>query len=206
MKSPTRLFFIRHGEVEAGYQRVFGGRIDMELSPFGHEQARRLADYLERFPFDALYASPMRRVRQTLRDLAERQSHEPVILPGLREVDFGEWTGLSWEQVEQRFAVSPFTWLDQLERGTINGAEALPHYRERIEEALRRIMEEQAERTVAVVCHGGVIRMALSILLDLPFRKTGCFEVEYASVTVVDCLPHKTVLQLHNFTPWRDLA
>ncbi len=79
MKSPTRLFFIRHGEVEAGYQRVFGGRIDMELSPFGHEQARRLADYLERFPFDALYASPMRRVRQTLRDLAGRQSHEPGI-------------------------------------------------------------------------------------------------------------------------------
>lgn len=206
MKSPTRLFFIRHGEVEASYQKVFGGRIDMELSPFGHQQAEMVARYLERYPFDAIYASPMRRVQQTLRDLAARQSRQPIILPGLREVDFGEWTGLSWEQVEQRFSVSPFTWVDQLEHGAINGAESVPHYRERIEAALGQIRAEQCERTVAVVCHGGVIRMALAILLDLPFKKTAGFDVEYASVTVVDWLPHKAVVQLMNFTPWRDLA
>ena len=43
MESPTRLYLIRHGEVEERYHRVFGGRIDMDLSPLGSEQAAAVA-------------------------------------------------------------------------------------------------------------------------------------------------------------------
>ena len=42
----TRLLLIRHGEVEARYQGIFGGRIDMNLSPRGRQQAKILAEYL----------------------------------------------------------------------------------------------------------------------------------------------------------------
>ncbi len=177
----------------------------MELSPFGHEQAETLANYLQRFPFDAIYASPMKRVQQTLRALVAKQNKTATILPDLREVDFGEWTGLSWEQVQERFQISAFAWLEQLEHGHINGAEPLTHYRERVNGVLQQILREQPEKTVAVVCHGGVIRMALAILLEFPLKKMAGFEIEYASITVVDCLPRKTEVQLLNFTPWRDL-
>jgi broad specificity phosphatase PhoE len=205
MLSPTRLCLVRHGEVDAAYQRVFGGRIDMELSPFGHEQANATAKYLQRFPFDAIYASPMKRVGQTLRRLVELQNRNPVILPGLREVDFGDWTGLSWDQVNEQFQTSAFAWLENLEHGRINGAESATHFRERVEACLKQVLHEQPGRNVAVVCHGGVIRMALSILLDLPLKKTSGFDIEYASVTIVDWLPGKTAVQLLNFTPWRDI-
>ena len=134
MSSPTRLFFIRHGEVENSYRRVFGGRIDMELSPFGHEQAQALAEYLQRYPFDAIYASPMKRVQQTLRGLVELQNKVAVVANELREVDFGDWTGLSWEQVNEQFGVSAFSWLEQLEQGRINGAEHMEHFRARIKQ------------------------------------------------------------------------
>src|SRR5262245_20138703 len=92
----TRLLFIRHGEVEARYQNVFGGRIDMDLSPGGNTQAIALARYLRHRHLDAIYASPMKRVQQTLAPLLVETAHTPVILPGLREVDFGDWTGLTY--------------------------------------------------------------------------------------------------------------
>ena len=56
MSEPTRLYLLRHGEVEAKYHRVFGGKIDMELSPLGHDQVKALADYFQRHP--AVRTSP----------------------------------------------------------------------------------------------------------------------------------------------------
>ena len=66
MDSVTTLSLIRHAEVEVSFQGVFGGCIDMDISPRGHEQAAALARYLKRKKFDAVYASPMKRVQQTL--------------------------------------------------------------------------------------------------------------------------------------------
>lgn len=205
MVSPTRLFLLRHAEVEERYHRVFGGRIDMELSPRGHAQAAGLADYLKRVRLDAIYASPMKRVQQTLHPLRTHHPPAPIVLDDLREVDFGAWTGLRWEEVHERFNLSAFDWLDHLDRAAIPEAESARTFRERVEPCLRKILHEADGRSVAVACHGGVIRMLLSILLDLPIRQMAKFEVDYASLTQIDYLPHKTEVQLLNFTPWRDL-
>jgi broad specificity phosphatase PhoE len=178
----------------------------MELSPFGHEQAGALASYLQRIPFHAIYASPMKRVQQTLSRLIANQNRLPVILRGLREVDFGIWTGLSWEEVAERYQISPFKWLEQLEHSLISEAENPHSFRERISQCLDLILADCPGKTVAVVCHGGVIRMILSILLELPLKKTASFEIEYASITTINYLPHKKEIELLNFTPWRDLA
>jgi broad specificity phosphatase PhoE len=78
-------------------------------------------------------------------------------------------------------------------------------FRSRIEPHLKNILDIHAGKSVAIVCHGGVIRMILSILLQLPLPKLGHFEIEYASVTQLHLHPHKTEVQLLNFTPWRDL-
>jgi broad specificity phosphatase PhoE len=204
MDSPIRLYLIRHAEVEQRYHRVFGGRIDMEISPLGHEQAKALAKHLERVPFDAIYASPMKRVQQTLQELVRRQNRPPVVLDDLREVDFGAWTGLAWDEVQARFGVSAFDWLNQLDQNGIEGAERMNDFRNRVENALKRVLDGRPGQTTAVVCHGGVIRMALSILLDLPLAKMAGFDFEYASLSIVDWLPPKTEVQLLNFTPWRD--
>lgn len=200
----TRLYLIRHGEVAQAYHKVFGGRIDMELSPLGHEQVRALARFLRAAPPDVLYASPMRRVQQTLAPLAEETGLIPVLMEGLREVDFGAWTGLSWDEVQQRHGVSAFTWLNQLEDGTIERAETVAEFRRRVETSLDQILAETTGKTVAVICHGGVIRMLLSILLELPFRKMSMFEIEYASVTKIHYRPSKREIELLNLTPWRD--
>lgn len=202
----TDLWLIRHAEVEPRYQRVFGGTIDMEISPFGREQALTLAHYLKAKRFSAVYASPMRRVQQTLAPLLSQGLPTPQVVPDFREVNFGDWTGLTWDEVQVRYGLSAFSWLDQLNCGGIPNCETVLALRRRIEPALQRILNGHAGHRIAIVCHGGVIRIMLALLLDLPAPKLGSFEIEYTSITRLSCEPGRTRLELLNFTPWRDLG
>lgn len=206
----TSLYFIRHAEVEESYHRVFGGRIDMGLSPRGHEQARALGAWLKPRSFDAVYASPMQRVQLTLAPFREHHPSEPVLLEGLREIDFGAWTGFGWNQVEEKFGMSAFDWLEHMEHDRIHQAEPIDAFRQRVAQAVHFALERSRGQTAALFAHGGVIRMALSVLLGLPMRKFEHFEINYASVTWLDVGEVKagrprTEIQLLNFTPWRDL-
>src|ERR1700722_19071728 len=97
--TPARLLLIRHAEVELDYQKKFGGKIDMNLSPRGHEQAIVLAKYLRARRMEAIYSSAMKRVQQTLAPFLKNSALPQTILQDLREVDFGAWTGLNWQQV-----------------------------------------------------------------------------------------------------------
>jgi broad specificity phosphatase PhoE len=205
MNDVTTLYLIRHAEVEARYQGVFGGRIDMDLSPRGHEQAVVLARYLKQKSFDAIYASPMKRVKQTLSPCLTNGAPRPVVMPTLHEVDFGDWTGLTFAEVQERFGARVSSWLDQLAAGTIPNAEPATAYRARIEPCVREIVQRHPGQRVAVFCHGGVIRQMLAILLDLPLPKTAGFEIDYTSVTEVEVQPYRAEIQLLNLTPWRDL-
>jgi len=202
---PATLWLIRHAEVDRKYQRVFGGRIDMELSVRGHKQAEGLADYLEKKRLDVVYASPMRRVQQTLAAFRRNGMPKPSVLTALREVDFGDWTGLSWEEVQSQFGVSPYTWLEQLESAGIDKAECATSLRARLAPCLRGVLVRHRGQQVALVCHGGVIRVFLAILLGWSLSQLAAVEIDYASVTQVVWTNRRPVVQLLNFCPWRDL-
>lgn len=205
MNPPTILTLIRHAEVEIRYQGVFGGRIDMDLSPCGQEQAVALAGYLQHKTFAAVYASPMKRVQQTVAPCLTNGLPKPVTLPKLHEVDFGDWTGLNYLEVQERYGVRASAWLDELAADTIPNAEKATNYRARIEPCVRQILQSHPGQRVAVFCHGGVIRQMLALILDLPLPKTAGFEIDYTSITEVEIHPHRAEIQVLNLTPWRDI-
>ena len=202
----TRLLLVRHGEVEARYQRKFGGWIDMNLSPNGKRQARILADYLRRKTIDAIYASPMKRVQQTLAPTLKANGHHQTIIEDLREINFGDWTGLGWQEVEDQFKFQSHEWLEQIHEHGIPNGESGEVFRRRVEPCLKAIVAHHRGENVAIFCHGGVIRMILAILLKLPLPKTNHFDIEYAGITQVALHPHMVEIELLNFTPWRDLV
>ena len=200
----TRLVLIRHAEVETRYQKTFGGKIDMDLSPRGHEQARVLAGFLRAKEIAAVYASPMKRVRQTLAPFLNNGAPPATVLPDLREVDFGDWTGMNWERVCRKFNLLTHDWLEHVERGVPPNGENGAQFRARVEPCLRHIIKKHPSRTVAVFCHGGVIRMILAILLKIPLARTNMFEIEYAGVSQIALYPSHAEIELLNFTPWRE--
>jgi broad specificity phosphatase PhoE len=201
----TRLLLIRHGEVAPPYQKKFGGWIDMNLSPAGRRQSKILADYLRHKTIDAIYASPMQRVQQTLAPTLKLNGHRQTIMAGLREINFGDWTGLGWVEVEEQFKFPSHRWLHQIQDHGVPNGESGRQFRQRVEPCLREILARHPGQNIAIFCHGGVIRMILAILLKLPLPKTNHFEIEYAGVTQVALHPHMAEIELLNFTPWRDL-
>jgi broad specificity phosphatase PhoE len=131
-------------------------------------------------------------------------------LAGLREVDFGDWTGHSWEAVQEKFGFSAFDWLELMETNRISGAEPVEDFRLRVAESITQVLTEAKGQEVAVFAHGGVIRMALAVMLDLPLRKFEHIDISYASVTHLEVGTIKagrprTEVQVLNLTPWRDL-
>ena len=89
--------------------------LDMELSPRGHAQAAALAEYLRPTTLTRSDTSPLRRAQQTALPLASRCATPPIVRSELREVDFGDWTGLGWDEVRARYQVSAFDWLKLLD-------------------------------------------------------------------------------------------
>jgi len=202
----TTLYLMRHGEVDEEYHRKFGGTIDMELSPVGRHQALMLGQYAKRFAFDALYSSPMKRALATADPVAREQGLEIRPVDDLREIDFGEWTGKTWMQVAEEYRINVFNWLDELEAGRVQGAEAGSDFRARVGAATDRIVAAHAGQKVGVVCHGGVVRAMLAHLLDMPLTLWGRLDIEYASLSRVELCERKREVTLLNLTPWRDLA
>lgn len=202
---PTQLYFIRHGEVEEKYHKVFGGsRIDMALSPLGLKQADAVAAWLTDTKLDKIYASPMQRVRQTLAPTASQRGMEPEFMPGLREMDFGDWTGHRWDQVQSIFGVSAFDWLEIIEANSIPSGETIDSLKSRVQECLLRIVNAHPHQKVAVFCHGGIIRVMIALLLDMPLSRMAHFNIEYGSISVVELQPekkHAVEIELLNFQP-----
>ncbi|MBL9182521.1 MAG: histidine phosphatase family protein [Verrucomicrobiaceae bacterium] len=202
---PTQLYLIRHGEVEERYHKVFGGsRIDMGLSPLGQSHAEAVGQWLKDTPLDAIYASPMQRVRQTLAPTATMRGMEPTYLDGLREVDFGDWTGHRWDQVQSIFGVSAFDWLEIIENDGIPAGEPVSQIKSRVGECTARILAAHPHQRVAVFCHGGIIRVMLALMLDMPLMRMAHFNIEYGSISVVEVQPekkHAVEIELLNFQP-----
>jgi len=202
---PTQLYLIRHGEVEEKYHKVFGGcRIDMNLSPHGQRQAEALDAWLADTKLDAVYASPMKRVQQTMAPLLARRSVEPIILQDLREIDFGDWTGSRWDEVQKNFGVSAFDWLEIIETNGIANGEDIGELKSRVQECLLKIIHAHPHGKVAIFCHGGIIRVIIALLLEVPLAHLAHFNIEYGSISLVELLPerkHAVEIELLNFRP-----
>jgi len=178
----------------------------MALSPQGEKQALALADWFAETKVDAVYASPMLRVQQTIAPLLRQSQLQPILMPDLREVDFGDWTGFRWEEVKERFGVSAFDWLEILEDGIPNG-ESAASLLARVQPCLHEILHANPHRSVAVACHGGIVRVILALLFGLPLSRMAHFNIEYGSITVVELQPekkHAVEIELLNFCPLRD--
>jgi broad specificity phosphatase PhoE len=207
-EQPTTLYLIRHGEVEECYHRIFGGsRIDMGLSQHGHAQASRLAHWLAQREIHEVYASPMKRVQETMAPYLLQCQHEPTVHEGLREMDFGTWTGHGWDDIEQKFGVSAYDWLDIIHAGELPEGETGSDIYARVGPALQQILSQSAGRSSAIFCHGGIVRVMLAQLLQVPLPKMNSVEIDYASVTQVRFRPHPRhplLIESLNFCPWRE--
>ncbi len=167
----TRLILVRHGETELTAQRRYSGRGDAELSTQGTAQAAAAADHVVALlggraaaatgAVAALVTSPLSRCVRTAEEFAKRLPGVPIqVDPDLIECDFGEWEGLTFTEVRER-------WPDQLNEWLASpssappGGESFDAVTARARAAVTRLLAEYPGDTVIVVSHVSPIKLIL---------------------------------------------
>jgi broad specificity phosphatase PhoE len=175
------LLLIRHAaHVELG-RLLSGRRRDVALSREGLEQAEIVADLLAVEPLAAVYSSPRERAYYTARSVAEAHELPVTIADELDEVDFGDWTGTAFNDLEGDPAWN--AWNEARATARPPGGESMAEAVARAARALEAIAAEHAGRTVACVSHCDVIRGVLAHYLGLPLDNLLRFDIDPASVS-----------------------
>jgi probable phosphoglycerate mutase len=152
----TELLLVRHGETDWNRDRRFQGHADQPLNEAGREQARALADELAGERIDVVYTSDLVRAHETAEIVAARLGVDVVARSELREIDVGDWEGLTWPEIEERHPEGARAWHEH-GHGWESG-ETYDQLGERIIAALQRIAADHPAQRVLVVGHGGTVR------------------------------------------------
>ena len=170
----TDLVVWRHGRTEYNDTGRFQGHLDTPLDPVGHAQARTAAAYLARLAPARIVTSDLARAADTAAYLGTLASVDVEADPRLREVDVGEWSGLSRAEIAERFPDDYAAWLrgEDIRRG---GGETST---EVVERAVAAVSDRlPADGPVVVVTHGGTSRDLVIALLGLPRESRRVFAV-----------------------------
>lgn len=178
-----KLVLIRHEHTElAG---TFCGTSDPALDASGRAGVATLLRRLDEYSFQQIYSSDLRRARETAEAIAAPLQLRVKRRESLRELAFGEWEGLTWEQIVARDPDHAQRWLESYPIVAAPGGEQFASFLRRIQRAFEDIADASHGGCSAVVTHGGVIRAFLNSFVlgtngrDITACPYGsCWEVE----------------------------
>jgi broad specificity phosphatase PhoE len=157
-----RIVLLRHGDTVGNSRERFHGCGDVALSDEGRAQVRAAGRRLATEVFDLVASSPLRRAWQSAALLS---AGTPVLLvPELREIDFGRWEGMTAEEIEAQDPVLYKTWREGAVDFEFPGGERRAAFRERVVAGLG-VLERTGAENAFVVTHRGVIRALANHLL-----------------------------------------
>jgi broad specificity phosphatase PhoE len=157
----TRVYLARHGRTAYNLEGRFQGQLPVPLDDTGREQAAELAERAAAHGFSALWSSPLLRAHETAEVVAARVGLAPREDPRLMETDAGDWTDRSFADVQAEAPELFASFLAGDPEFAFPGGESFAQQEVRVGAALDDV--EKGELPALVVCHGMVIRAALSV-------------------------------------------
>jgi broad specificity phosphatase PhoE len=159
------LLFIRHAETDLAGR--FCGHSNPPVNERGFRQIEQLLDTLRTEPIDAVYSSDLSRSVATADAIGAVFGLPSVTIPQLREIDFGEWEGLSWAQIESRDQAYSRRWSEAYPDLPAPGGEPFLAFQSRVLTEVKHLLCTPTESLAAVVTHAGVMRVVLRSLCSL---------------------------------------
>lgn len=184
---PTTTMLLRHGHTAHTVQKRFSGTggEDPPLSAEGEREALAVADRLARVGrVDAVVASPLRRTRQTADVVSSALGLEVREVDGFRECAFGEWDGLTFDEVRFRWPDELAAWLGDPSVAP-PGGESFDDVRRRVDRARSQVLARFPGRTVLVVTHVTPIKLMVSEALGAPMSALYRMELSPATLTEI---------------------
>ncbi len=194
------LFLTRHGETAWNARGRFQGQTDVPLNEKGRQQAEALAKRLAAESFAAIYASDLKRARETAEIIAQNHACPLIPEPRLREISFGQWEGSTYAELQQRYPEAIQAWHADIANFTPPGGESLPQFAERVTAAYRAITQKHNDETVLLVAHGGSLQMLLTRLLGMSADRFWQLQFSHCALTKVAIYEEGAILNLFNDT------
>jgi alpha-ribazole phosphatase len=196
------LYLIRHGATQGDGVKRYKGSLDVPLSEEGIEQIKRVALYLSKVIKDerpVVYSSPLSRALKSAEIISDNFNVKPVIVPELRERNFGIWEGMSFEQIKERYPEEFSLWADNPLKYSPPGGESTIEVRDRVMKALRGLLHPFTNSPIQIiVAHGGVNRIILCEFLGIPLENIFRIEQEHGAINIIEFHDNYPVVKLVN--------
>ena len=185
------LCLIRHGLTDWNVSGRLQGWMDIPLNHTGQKQARRLAKRLTAQQFSRIYSSDLCRAMQTAEIILAASDHknqQPEIIqcPALREISFGAWEGLTYQEIFEQYPQAAKTWQSEIASFAPPGGESLDQLVKRVTNFFVRLKEEYSSTTdhtrVLLVAHGGSLQVLLCLALGIPVEQYWQLHLEPCSI------------------------
>lgn len=200
MTGKKTLMLLRHGRTSNTAGKRFIGRTNVSIAVEGHREIEDLAPYIRAGKPERCLCSPLLRAQQTAEIVAGAAGLSVEVAPELREIDFGRWEGMSFEEVAASDPELVNRWAAWEEDFAFPEGEPLRGFFNRVKRGADRMLADSAQRILAVT-HGGVIRAMICHLLGLHPRQYLLFDVKPASLTTIDVFDGRGVLTGLNIGP-----
>ncbi len=188
---PTVTVLARHGATELSLEKRFSGRggLDAPLAPIGIAQARALAaEVARRGDVDRIVASPLLRTRQTAALVSAATGVAVEFDEGFAECAFGDWDGLTFTEVRQRWPEHLEDWLSSTDVPP-PGGESFSQCRSRVDAARRRLVGDHPGERILVVAHVSPIKILVGVAVEAPLSSVYRMELPPCSLTTLAWFP-----------------
>ncbi len=198
----TTFFLIRHASCSGLGQTLWGRTPGVCLNGTGKLEAQRLAERLRGITLEAIYSSPLERALETAETIARTMNLEVNRNPAFDEIDFGDWTGKSFDVLSGDEVWGRFNSVRSTTR--IPGGESFLEVQTRVITELERLSAQHNNARVAIVSHADVIKAAVGYFAATPIDLLQRIEISPCSVSVVAM--NRNSLRLLTINNTRDLS
>ncbi len=194
----SKLLLVRHGETKLNSAQRFWGRTDVELSAAGLRQAESLCDRLATQKINVIYSSDLQRALATAKTIASRHQLEVITCPELKEIDFGECEGLTFEEICQLYPEMAELWANWRLQLKFPGGESVDELNTRVTGFLDRLNQHAPEQTILIVAHSAPLRLIICHLLGIELWHWRQFRLDLASLSILETYPQGAIISLLN--------
>jgi alpha-ribazole phosphatase len=186
MTRKTRIYLLRHGEVEGAGTPRYNGHADVGLTAHGISQYQALRQRLSGFNITACYSSDLSRCVVGTGIICPQFGIEPTLRKELRELNIGLWEGMTWAEIIENFPREWHARLADIVNYRVPEGESLLDLANRALPVIREIAVRHQGEEVLVVGHGGMNRTVLLDAIGAPLSTLFNIEQSYGCLNIID--------------------
>ena len=196
----TKVYLVRHGQTEWNKKLTFRGRIDIPLNERGRQEAKAIAEVLKYKRIDAIYTSPLRRSIETAEPTARFFHLEIVPVEGLIDISYGDWEGLTFNEVKKRYKDQYKKWEKRPEKVRFPNGETLDEVRERSFCAFKDILNANPGKSILIIPHRVINKVLICAFLGLSNSHFWEIKQDPGCINLIEYSDDRFILSIMNDT------